>query len=286
MEIGMIEIQAIGSYTAQWGEGVIWWQGTLLYVDIEGHKVVQFNPQTGEEKFWEIGQRVGFVVPREAGGMLVGCDNGLYFLDEDGSLHFIADPEEGMTNNRFNDGKCSPDGHLFAGTISLVKKTGDAKLYSLTSNGSLSEAFGPVTNSNGLGWSPDGQTLYYIDTPRREILAFDYAEGKLSNMRQTANTEHIDASPDGMTVDQDGRIWVAFCHGACVACFDPNSGAELQRVEIPCLETTSCVFGGDNLDELYVTTGIHKSEVEENAGMLWKVTGLGVQGLAASAYAG
>ncbi len=281
-----MKIEPIGSYRATWGEGPLWWDGMLLYVDIEQHKVITLNPTTGEEKVVDVGERVGTVVPRETGGLVIAGDNGLYFLDSDGEKIAITDPEPEKPNNRFNDGKCSPDGHFFAGTISLVKKVGDARLYKLDKNGEFSEAFGPVTNSNGLAWSVDGKTMYYIDTPRREILAFDYADGHISNIRTAADTGHIDASPDGMTIDADGKLWVAFCHGACVACFDPETGKEVRRVEIPCLETTACAFGGKNLDELFITTGVHKTEKEEHAGKIFRVTGLGVKGVPAFAYQG
>ncbi|MGJ8672566.1 SMP-30/gluconolactonase/LRE family protein [Rubritalea sp.] len=281
-----MKIEPIGTYRSTWGEGPIWWQGKLIYVDIEQHKVISFDPASGEEKEFSVGERVGTVVPRETGGYVIAGDNGLYFMDAAGELTSIADPEPDKANNRFNDGKCSPDGHFFAGTISLVKKEGDARLYKLDKNGEFSEAFGPVTNSNGLAWSLDGTKMYFIDTPRREILSFDYAKGEISNMQSAADTGHIDSSPDGMTIDADGNLWVAFCHGACVACFNPETGEEVRRVEIPCLETTACAFGGENLDELYITTGVHKSEVEEHAGLLFRVTGLGVKGVPAFAYQG
>ena len=198
----------------------------------------------------------------------------------------IADPESDKSNNRFNDGKCSPDGAFFAGTISLVKQTGDAKLYRLAPDQSLSEAFGPVTNSNGIVWSGDGKTVYYIDTPRREILAFDYLNGKLFEPRSVVSTTAIDASPDGMCIDENDHLWVAFCHGACVVCYDPISGNPLQLIELPCLETTACAFGGPDLRDLYVTTGIHKSVQEEHAGRLFVIKGLGVKGRASHAFAG
>ncbi len=284
----MANIEIVGNYQAQWGEGPIWWNDKLYYVDIEKHVVVIFDPASGEEKFLPVGERVGTVVPRESGGLVIAGDNGLYFLDETtGALEHIVDPEPELENNRFNDGKCSPDGRFFAGTISLVKKQ-EAALYQLDAEGSLQHAYGPVTNSNGLAWSADASTLYYIDTPRRAVIAFDYSEttGEISRERQVINTGHIDASPDGMTIDAEGKLWVAFCHGSCVVRFCPETGSELQRVELPVMETTACAFGGDNLDELYVTTGIHGSIEEENAGRLYKITGLGVKGIPAFAYKG
>lgn len=282
----MIQIETVGTYEAQWGEGPIWWQGKLLYVDIEKHMVLSYEPETKEEKSWNVGERVGTVVPRAQGGMVIAGDNGFAFLSEDGTLESIADPETEKKDNRFNDGKCSPDGNFFAGTISLVKREGDASLYCLDKEGEAREVYPGVTNSNGLCWNAAGDTLYYIDTPTRSVLAFDYKEGTISNPRKIIDTSAIDASPDGMAIDAKDCLWIAFCHGACVACFDPSTGEMTRKVDLPCLETTACAFGGENLDELYVTTGVHKTEVEKDAGRLFKITGLGVRGQGAFAYQG
>ena len=283
----MLNIEPVGNVRCQWGEGPIWWQEALYFVDIEGHRVHRYDPADGSEKSWDVGQRVGTVVPRESGGLVIAGDHGLLFLDEEtGHLTAIADPEADNPDNRFNDGKCSPDGRFFAGTISLVKKTGDARLYRLDPDLTLHEAFGPVTNSNGIVWSADGKTVYYIDTPRKEVLAFDYEDGHLRNLRSVVSTAHFDASPDGMTLDAEGNLWIAFCHGGCVVSFDPATGEELRRIELPCLETTACTFGGPDLADLYVTTGVHKTIVEAQAGRLFVIRGLGVKGLAANAFAG
>jgi len=285
--LSMLTIKPAGERKSKWGEGSIWWQGALYYVDIESHLVVRYDPADGSEKSWNVGQRVGTVVPRESGGLVIAGDHGLYFLDEEtGALTAIADPEPDKPDNRFNDGKCAPDGRFFAGTISLVKKTGDARLYRLDPDLTLHEAFGPVTNSNGIIWSADGKIVYYIDTPRKEVLAFDYEDGHLRNMRGVVSTQHLSWSPDGMTIDTDGNLWVAFCHGGCVICYSPVTGEEIRRVEIPALETTSCAFGGPDLADLYVTTGVHGSIEEEHGGRLFVIKGLGVKGLPANAFEG
>ncbi len=283
----MIRTEPVGQTRCQWGEGPIWWQGALYYVDIEGKRVHRYDPADGSEQSWDVGQRVGTVVPRESGGLVIAGDHGIQFLDpETGTVTPIADPEADKPDNRFNDGKCSPDGRFFAGSISLAKKTGDAKLYRLDPDLTLHEAFGPVTNSNGIAWSADGKTVYYIDTPRREVLAFDYEDGHLRNLRSAFSTGHIEASPDGMTIDSNGNLWIAFCHGGCVSCFDPANGNELHRVSIPCLETTACAFGGPDLADLFVTTGVHKTAKEEHAGRLFVIRGLKVKGVPANAFEG
>ena len=283
----MISIEVVGSVVSKWGEGPIWWEGALYYVDIEGKKVHCYHPETGAEQSWDVGRRVGTVVPRSRGGLVIAGDDGFLFLDtQTGDLVPIDDPEPDKADNRFNDGKCSPDGRFFAGTISLIKKAGDARLYRLDPDLTLHEAFGPVTNSNGIVWTRDGKTVYYIDTPRKEVLAFDYIDGDMENPRSVVSTLSYDSSPDGMSIDEDGNLWIAFCHGACVTCFDPRTGVELRKIDLPCLETTACAFGGPDLSDLYVTTGIHKSEVEEHAGRLLRIRGLGVKGLPANAFRG
>ena len=280
-------IDRVGEFCSVWGEGPIWYDNRLLYVDIESHKVVSFEPGSGLEKIWDVGQRVGMVVPRRSGGLVIAGDDGFAFLNEgNGEVTAIADPEPEKENNRFNDGKCAPDGHLFAGTISLVKNEGDADLYRLSPDLKVTKAYGPVTNSNGIVWSADGATCYYIDTPTKQVLAFDYSNGLLSNSRRVVGLNHIDSSPDGMAIDENGHLWIAFCHGACVTSFDPVSGYEVQRVDLPCLETTSCAFGGPDLGDLYVTTGVHKTEKEEHAGRLFVIKGLGVKGQPAHSFGG
>jgi len=286
----METIGIAGSYRATWGEGPLWWENRLLYVDIEKHLILDFDPISGEEKRWDVSSsvgRVGTVVPRTHGGLIVAGDTGIHFLDtQTGATTLINDPEPDEKNNRFNDGKCSPDGRFFAGTISLTKSKGEASLYRLDTDLSIHTAFAGVTNSNGIIWSIDGTICYYIDTPRQEVLAFDYSRdtGLLTDLRTAFSTSHINASPDGMTIDSNGNLWIAFCHGACIICYDPNTGNQLHRIDLPCMETTACTFGGENLDELYVTTGIHSTVKEEDAGRLFQIKGLGVTGLPANAF--
>ena len=283
----MPSVELAGSAVSKWGEGPIWWENSLWYVDIEGHLVRRFDPAGGREEEWDLGERIGTVVPRESGGLVLAGDSGFRLFDpESGESRALGDPEPDKPDNRFNDGKCSPDGRFFAGTISLAKKTGDARLYRLDPDLTIHEVFGPVTNSNGIAWSVDGRSVWYIDTPRREVLAFDYEGGHLVNMRSAFSTAAIDASPDGMAIDQRGMLWIAFCHGSCVICFDPTSGEELERIELPCMETTACAFGGPGLEDLYVTTGIHATVEEELAGRLFVVRGLGVCGLPANGFGG
>ena len=283
----MITPEIVGAYTSVWGEGPLWDKNRLLYVDIETHKIIAFNPVTGEEKVWDVGQRVGTVVAREQGGLVWAGDQGFFFLDETTGVSTpIADPEPQLADNRFNDGKCDPQGRLWAGTINL-KKRQEAALYCLHTNLTVEKKFGPVTNSNGIIWSRDGATMFYIDTPSKKIRAFDFDgnTSAISNERVIWDTSADSSSPDGMTIDSEDRLWIAFCHGGKVVCFDPKTQAVVQQVDFPCVETTACAFGGPELRDLYVTTGVKGDLKEEAAGRLF-VCRPGAQGVPSVAFAG
>lgn len=279
-----------GSRVSLWGESPVWHHGLLYHVDINGHGVIAYDPSSGYERFWPLGQRVGFVVPRRNGGLVYGGDHGIFLLDPDsGRTEPLVDPEPDTPDNRFNDGKCSPDGRLFAGTISLARDTGAATLYRLDADLSLSRAFGPVTTSNGLAWSPDGTLCYYIDTPTREVREFRYdgESGALLDPRVAFRTDTmIQASPDGMAMDADGMLWIAFCHGACVKQINPRDGRELAHIAMPAGETTSVAFGGVDLRDLYITTGVDPKRDDDMGGRLFVVRDMPVAGCPVAAFAG
>lgn len=271
---------ALNTRISSWGEGPVWWNDHLTYVDIQGNKFIRFHPETGDEKIWEVGQRIGFALPCESGRWIWGGDEGIFFLDvETGLSTPVLDPESDLPENRFNDAGISPDGRLFAGTISMKKITGDASLYRIDSDLDCALVIPNVTNSNGIDWSPDGRTCYYIDTPTHQVLQFDYEleTGELSNQSICLSTEGTyEGSPDGMTVDAEGKLWIAFCHGGCVVRFDPESGTELAKIEVPATETTSCCFGGPKGRDLYITTGVTSKKEEEHGGKVFVVKDAGV----------
>ncbi len=284
-----MKAEVISQKLSQWGEGPLWFNGCLVYVDIEGHQIRSLNPDTGEEKSWDTGERVGFVIPREKGGMIMGGDNGLAFFDpESGVKTPIVDPEpDKKPDNRFNDGKCDPAGRLWAGTISTVKKQGDAALYRLDRDLELTVQFPNVTNSNGLCWTKDGANMFYIDTPSKTVRAFDFdrESGAISNERIAIDTADLEGSPDGMTIDENDHVWIAFCRGGCVRCFDPVTAEVLETIELPISGPTSCAFGGEGYETLFITTGSFGNPEEPEAGHLFAVKP-GVKGLPTVAFGG
>lgn len=283
----MVKPEPISNHVSVWGEGPIWHQERLLYVDIESHKILAFTPATGEEKIWDVGQRVGTVVPRALGGLVWAGDDGFFFLNEDTGVSTpIANPEPDLADNRFNDGKCDPAGRFWAGTIHL-KKQPSAALYCLHTDLRVEKKFSPVTNSNGIIWSRDGGTMFYIDTPSKKIRAFDFdtATSAITNERVIWDTSADTSVPDGMTIDNQDRLWIAFCHGAKVVCFDPATKTVEQQIDFPCIETTACAFGGPDLQDLYITTGLKPGLEEPLAGRLF-VCRPGATGVPSSVFAG
>lgn len=285
-----ISIQPVGSRVSKWGEGPIFSNNHLLYVDIEGHALVRLNPETGGEDTWEMGERIGTVVPIKEGSFLCAGDSGIYSYDPaSGRKTNLADPEaDKRPDNRFNDGKCDPSGRFWAGTISTVKKTGDANLYMFDLAGNLSLKVHNITNSNGICWNAEATVMYYIDTPTKKILAYPFENetGEIGEPSLVVDTGVAgwEGSPDGMTIDAEGKLWVAMCHGGTVLRIDPLSGELLHQVDFPCVETTACAFGGPNLERLFVTTGLHKTLDEPDAGKVFVVDGLGVSGVPSFTY--
>ena len=280
-----------GERRSLWGEGPFWWNNTLYYVDIEEHEIVSFDPMSGSEKTWNVGQRIGCAAPRQKGGLVIAGDHGIGLFDfESGITTPVADPEPDKTDNRFNDGKCDTSGRLWAGTISLSKKTGDAALYRLDKDRNLELVLDNITNSNGLAWNADNNRFYYIDTPTKEIRAYMYdtEQGTIGSPRVIMNTERseIIGSPDGMSIDTEGNLWIAMCHGGCVVCVDPENGKLIGKLKLPCVETTSCAFGGPKLENLYVTTGIKPGLEEPHAGRLFVFPNVGVRGVETNVFAG
>lgn len=245
---------------ANLGEGALWDTRTnsLLWVDIVERRVAQFDPATRQNRVWQLETMVGAVVPTTDDDLMVAVHEGFARLNrETGCLSELQTPaNHDPATLRFNDGKCDPAGRFIAGTMSLSQQRGSAALYALHPDGRLRRLLTGVTVSNGLAWSLDGSRLYYIDTPRRTIDAFDYdlAAGTIRNRRTAIEIPSELGYPDGMTRDADGMLWVAMWDGGAVTRWNPNSGRLLQSLALPVSRVTSCAFGGPNLATLFVTS--------------------------------
>jgi sugar lactone lactonase YvrE len=255
---------------AQLGEGALWQaeEQRLYWVDIEGKTLHIFDPASGEDREIQVGQRIGTVVPTADGQVLVALQNGIHRLNPaTGQMRFVTNPLPNA-DMRFNDGKCDPFGRFWVGSMHLEQKERAASLYRMEADGSMEEVLQGITVSNGLVWSQDQQTMFYIDSPTRKIQAFDFepGSGALSGRRIVAEVPKEAGYPDGMAIDAEGKLWVAHWGGNAVIRWDPANGQMMQKIIVPAPHVTSCAFGGKQLETLYITTareGLDDKQLKE-----------------------
>ncbi len=241
----------------------------IMWVDIPGKKVRSRDMATGSISEYDTLEDVGFAIPRLAGGEIIGTANGPVLRDVDGTTHILptrelADGYRDRNSIRWNDAKVSPSGDLFLGSMAYEFTTNASALYQMRDDGKhIRRLFGDVTISNGLDWTPDGQTMFYVDTPLRRVDIFDVDQRDIKNRRTLVHFPESMGSPDGMCADADGNIWVAFWLGAAVRCFDGKTGAQLAEISCPAPRITSCAFAGENLDQLIITSAGQETDLEE-----------------------
>ena len=274
---------------ANLGEGPLWDTRTdeLLWVDIMAGIVHRFQPASGVDRAFDVGQPVGAVVPRASGGYAFALRDGFAVGDACG-VTVVAPIEADRPDVRMNDGACDSRGRFWAGTMQLEYERGAGALFRLDATGAAETMLTDVTISNGIAWSPDDTTMYYVDTTTRGIDAFDYdAEtGTIAGRRRLATIEKSAGHPDGLIVDAEGCIWVALWEGWAVRRYAPD-GMFLGMVEIPAARVTKPAFGGDDLEDLYVTTASpdERDDAQPYAGGIFRARP-GVRGLVPRAYTG
>ena len=277
------------------GEGPIWDAdaNVLWWVDIMSSELYAYDPQTGENREWNVGQHVGTVVQRASGGLMLALRDGFAAFDPDsGKLEMLADPEAHLPGNRFNDGKCDPGGRFWAGTMSYENHSDQGSVYRMDTDHSVHRMIEDIGVSNGIIWSLDAKTMYYTDSLDYAIRAYDYdvETGGISNERVIIDFPQEMGVADGFTIDEEGMLWVAHYGSSRVRRWNPDTAAVLAEIELPATSITACAFGGPNLDQLYITcatlgmSGAEKAQ-QPHAGGLF-VAEVGVRGLAAGKFGG
>lgn len=264
-EASMATAKLILNAKATLGEGPIWdpREKALWWIDINEHRLHRYDPGVGHEgdaknETYDIGQRVGTVVPRTSGGLMLAIEHGFASYDPaTKQLEILADPEAHLPGNRFNDGKCDPAGRFWAGTLQSIEEDMTAgTLYCMSADGQVEPRVLGVGISNGIVWTSDKKTMYFIDSPTRRVDAFDYdnTTGAISNRRPAVELPEGIGYPDGMTIDAEDKLWVALWAGWGVARFDPVSGNLLEKIDVAASQVTACALGGPNLTDMYITT--------------------------------
>ncbi|RNI25353.1 SMP-30/gluconolactonase/LRE family protein [Flexivirga caeni] len=242
-------------------EGPVWWPewslegpGELRYVDMFAGDVLTVRGDDVDRV--HVGTIAAALRPRGSGGALIAVERGFALsAQNDLSDLQVMQPIWDDPSVRFNDGGCDPAGNFYCGTMAYDQHEGGASLYLLTTEGMASPVLGGLTIANGIGWSPDGRTAYFNDTPTRTIWAFDWepATGLTERRPWVELPDDLQGSPDGLWVDQEGGVWIALYGGSAVHRYVDRTLS--QVVEVPGVtNVTACTFGGDQLQTLYITT--------------------------------
>ena len=276
----MINAEVVHAAEASLGEGCVWSpvEDLLVWVDITRKAVHRFDHASGQPvSVWRYTESVGNAAPRAGGGLALGLGASVALTDRVGAIETVIELPGEPASNRANDGEVDPAGRLFQGTMSDSDPGAPvAALHRVDADGSARRVLSDVSISNGIGWSPDQSTMYYIDTLTFRVDRFDYDPdtGEIEGRRPFLTFDGSTGGPDGMTVDAEGCLWVAFFGGYHVQRFSPE-GERLETVVTPgAPQTTCCCFGGPDLDTLYITTardsiaGVN-TEGEPNSGALF-----------------
>ena len=261
------QARCVADVKAVLGEGPVWVEPeqALYWLDIKGRRIFRLD-SGGAVTQWETPLRVGSIAPRRSGGFVGGTEQGFVEIDlEAKRFEIFASPESHLPDNRFNDGKTDPNGRFWAGSMDDSERQESGALYRLEADRSWSLVDDGYKVTNGPAFDPSRGRMYHNDSARQLIYAFDISpEGEVGDRRLFASFGAGDGYPDGMTVDSEGCLWVAFWDGWCIRRLSPD-GHVLERLEMPVQRPTSCAFGGPDLDRLYVTSasiGLQKDELE------------------------
>ena len=245
------------------GEGPSWdaQHEVLYWLDISRTTIFVYNPVTHQNQGIDLSKdfsSIGSVVACNSGGLLFTPERKIAYFDfRELSYQVLAEVEPDLPGNRFNDGKCDPYGRFLTGTMQIAEDgSPTGSLYSMDRDLKVRKLLDGLVISNGLGWSPNYRTFYLADSSSRDIWAFDYdlEHGNISRQRTAFTLQDGDGVADGLTTDTDGMLWLALWDGACIQRWNPQSGELLATYPFPARRTTCPVFGGEEMNELYVTS--------------------------------
>jgi sugar lactone lactonase YvrE len=241
------------------GEGPMWHaeRKSFFWVDIDGKAFHEYNWQSGEVQTWQYEQRISLIVESRDGNLILGSEGGLAAFDlQTGETKWLMDIEKNISANRSNDGACDAAGRLWLGTMARDFATGAGSVYCIDKNFSVTKKLDNLTISNGLRWSLDNKRMYFIDTPTQcvQSFLFDLETGNITFEKVVIEIDKQKGSPDGMAIDEEGMLWIAHWNGFGLYRWNPLTGKFLSKITLPVPQVSSCIFGGENLDHLFITT--------------------------------
>lgn len=257
------------SIKSELGEGPMWHptEAVLYWVDILQKKLHRFDPKLLEHQVFSFEKMPGAVVPTESANLLMlSFEDGVASFDtKTEELKYVIYYHKDQPNMRANDGKCDAFGNFWVGTMSKTCENKAGALYCLKPILAFDEMVSNVTISNGLCWTGDNKTMYFIDTFAYQVKAFDMNENAfLSNERMVIDGRQESLGYfDGMTIDTEGMLWIAHCTDSCIRRWNPNTGQALLKIDLPVPKVTSLTFGGENYHTLYITTAQEHMSAQE-----------------------
>ena len=288
----MTNVHCVADVGAVLGEGPVWVsrEQALYWVDINGRKIFRLGDR-GDVSEWATPFRVGSIAPRASGGFIAGTDQGIAAIDPEAERYdILIEPEKHLPENRFNDGKVDRRGRFWAGSMDDGERQPSGTLYCIDQGLEIAAIDADYKVTNGPAFSPTGNVMYESDSARQITYAFDVdANGTVSNRRTFLQFNAGDGYPDGMTVDADGCLWIAFWDGWCLRRYS-SAGEWLETIKMPVQRPTSCTFGGPDMDRLYITSARRDFDeatlaMQPNAGALFMLTP-GVGGVPDMPFAG
>lgn len=283
-----IHIQQIGTNLSTLGEGPVYDEinNSILWIDIVNALIIEHDVNNQTERKIETGSMIGSFAIMEDGNFIAALQEGIAIINRTtGDKKIIASPEVNIPSNRFNDGKCSPDGRFWAGSMSLNETDPSGSLYSIDKDFKAEKLEGGLTISNGLCWSLNKKYFYFIDTPTLQVVRYDYTNGNISNKKTVITIDAAkDGYPDGMTIDADGNLWIAHWGGWQVACWNPTTGEKMTAIQLPVSQVTSICFGGEDFSDMFISSarrGLTSEQLESEplAGATFRVSHSGFRGL-------
>lgn len=250
------------------GEGPIWHaeRKCCFWVDIERGILYEYNWVSKVTRTWSFDYKVTMVIRGTNNNLILGLNGGIARFDlKSERLEWLLDIETELKENRCNDGACDSQGRLWIGTMHMDFKQGAGSLYCIDKNLNILKKLDKVTVSNGIVWSLDNKRLYYIDSPTQVVQSFIFKEetGEISFEKNVIQIPVEMGTPDGMTIDQEGMLWIAHWGGFGIYRWNPLDGKFMDKIEIPVPNVTSCAFAGESLDHLIITTARGNLNEEE-----------------------
>jgi len=289
-----MNIKPLCNHRSMLGEGPVWDAAnhTILWIDIMGCAIHELNMKSNSFRSISTPSMIGSFALCTDGKILAAMQDGFHFVDRiTGAVHPIEDPEAALKGNRFNDGKTDPAGRFWAGSMSLSGEKGTGNLYMVNEQLQVKKKIENVSISNGLCWSLDQRFFYYIDTPTMEVVRYDYnnQSGEISNKTTVISISAKEGFPDGMTIDSEGMLWIAHWEGWQVARWDPSNGNKIDSIHLPVSLVTSICFGGENMDDMFITSarvGLTDEQLAEEplAGSSFIINNTGFKGFIFPAF--